>query len=216
MPGCCCEMTDRTFGEKDARGDLRDYRAHGPQGQTRELLRAVRSLGLSDATLLDIGGGVGVIHHELLQDVAVIATHVDESSAYLKVAREEAGNLGHEGRVTFIHADFTDVARDLPVADIVTLDRVVCCYPNFQALLTDASAHARRALGLVYPRDIWYVRAVISLINLLQRLRKDPFRVFVHPIPRMEAVLTAAGLRRLSLSRFLAWEVALYQRDGRS
>ncbi len=207
-------MTDKTFGEADARGDLRAYRKHGPPGQTREILDAIRGLRLEDASLLDVGGGVGVIHHELLKDIAVSATHVDASSAYLQAARQEADRLGHADRVRFLHADFTDVAHDLPEADIVTLDRVVCCYPDFEALLTAAATHARRALGLAYPRDTWYVRAVIWAINLVQRVRKDPFRVFVHPIGQMQAVLAASGMQRVSLRRLFVWEVALYTRSG--
>lgn len=213
MPLSCCQITDRTFGEQDARGDIREYRRHGVPAQTREMLRAIRSLGLSKARLLDIGGGAGVIHHELLRDVAATAVHVDASSAYLQAAEDEASRLGHAGRIEFIHADFADVAAQLPDADLVTLDRVVCCYPDFRTLLGAAASKAASALGLSYPRRTWYVRLSIHAINLLQRLRRDPFRVYVHDPADMDAVLTAAGLRRLSLKRFSVWEVAMYRRD---
>src|SRR5215510_6409672 len=125
MPCNCCEMENNTFGEDEAKANLKDYRRRGPAKQTKFILEAIRSLRLKDAALLDIGGGIGVIHHELLEDVAREATHVDASSAYLKVATEEAKRKGHADRIKFIHADFTDVASDLPPADIVTLDRVV-------------------------------------------------------------------------------------------
>ncbi len=212
MPCSCCQITDRTFGEKDARGDLRDYRRHGPPAQTREILKAVRLLGLQKASLLDIGGGIGAIHHELLRDVALSATHVDASSAYISAAKEEAARLDQADHVKFIHADFIDVAPELPEADIVTLDRVVCCYPDFHALLGAAAGRARRALGLAYPRDVWYVRPIIRGINFLQGLRRDPFRVFLHPINEMDSVLRQAGLRCISVKRLTVWEVALYLR----
>ncbi len=212
MPCSCCQITDRTFSQKDAQGDLRSYRLHGAPAQTREILRAVRSLGLTDASLLDIGGGVGVIHHELVGDVVRNATHVDASAAYLDAARSEATRRGHAGQLTFIHADFVDVAGELPQADIVTLDRVVCCYPNFRLLLTAAAGRARRAMGLAYPRAVWYVRPVIRGINFLQGLRRDPFRVFLHPVEEMDAVLRRAGLRRVSTKRLVVWEVAVYSR----
>jgi 2-polyprenyl-3-methyl-5-hydroxy-6-metoxy-1,4-benzoquinol methylase len=205
-------MTDRTFGEKDARDDVREYHKHGPPGQTRQMLKAIGSLGLHEATLLDIGGGVGVLHHELLQDVVLTATHVDASSAYLSAAREEAARLGHAARVEFIHADFTDIASSIPEADVVTLDRVVCCYPDFQRLLSAAGGRCRQALVLAYPRETWYVRLVIQAINFLQGLRKEAFRVFLHPVGKMEAVLQTAGLQRVSLQRLFVWEVALYTR----
>src|SRR5512146_637857 len=126
MPCNCCQITDQTFGDAEARSSLRRYRKRGPAGQTRELLAAVRTRGLKDASLIDIGGGVGAIHEELLVDTAADATHVDASGAYLRAAQEEAARRGNSGRVRFVQADFTDVAAELPAADIVTLDRVVC------------------------------------------------------------------------------------------
>jgi len=94
----CCEITDNTFNEKEAEANLKDYRKRGPAKQTKLILEAVRSLGLKNAALLDIGGGIGTIHHELLKDVAREATHVDASSAYLKIATEEAKRQGHSCR----------------------------------------------------------------------------------------------------------------------
>ena len=212
MPCNCCEIENNTCTEASAKANLRDYRRRGPAKQTRLILEAVRSLGLKDAALLDIGGGIGAIHHELLKDVAREATHVDASSAYLKVATEEAKRLGHEAQVKFIHADFTDVAGELPQADVVTLDRVVCCYPNFRELLKAASSKSRKAIALTYPRETWYLRIGLKVINFFQRLRNDPFRVFVHPVAEMEALLNKEGLKRISTRRLFVWEMSLYQR----
>src|SRR5512146_1771395 len=101
MPCNCCQITDHTFGENDARKGLRQYQRRGPAAQTRELLRAVRSVNLHNATLLDIGGGIGAIHHELLDDGVTQATHVDASRAYLRAAEGEAARRGHASRVKF-------------------------------------------------------------------------------------------------------------------
>ncbi len=214
MPCNCCEMENNTFGEDEAKANLKDYRRKGPANQTKLILEAVRSLGLKNAALLDIGGGIGTIHHELLKDVAKEATHVDASSAYLKVATEETKRLGHEAQVKFIHADFTDVADELPQADVVTLDRVVCCYPNFRELLKAASSKSRAAIALTYPRETWYLKTGIAVANFFQKLRNDPFRVFVHPVAEMESLLNREGLRRMSTRRLFVWEMALYQRVG--
>ncbi|HQU37896.1 MAG TPA: class I SAM-dependent methyltransferase [Anaerolineales bacterium] len=212
MPCNCCEIENNTFTEASAKANLRDYRRRGPAKQTRLILEAVRSLGLKDAALLDIGGGIGTIHHELLNDVAREATHVDASSAYLKVATEEAKRLRHEAQVKFIHADFTDVADELPQVDVVTLDRVVCCYPNFRELLKAASSKSRQAIALTYPRETWLSKVVVKAANLIQRIRRDPFRVFVHPVAEMEALLNKEGLKRISTRRLFVWEMALYRR----
>jgi len=213
MPCNCCQISGRTFNDAAARSSLRQYRRHGPANQTRELLAAVRSRRLTDATLLDIGGGVGAIHQELLGDTAAHATHVDASGAYLRAAEEEAARRGNSARVRFIQADFTDVAGDLPPADIVTLDRVICCYPDFRSLLTAAAGHARQVLAMSYPREVWYVRAAVRLMDLFQSLRRDPFRFFVHPVADMEKILEASGLRRVSRKQLGFWEITLYMRS---
>ena len=210
MPCNCCEITDKTFNEDFARADIKEYRRHGPAKQTKLILNAVRSLGLRDIQLLDIGGGVGAIHHELLKDVAREATHVDASSAFLKEARKETSRRGNTERVNFIHADFTDVAAELPQADVVTLDRVVCCYPDFRSLLRNASEHSRRAIAMTYPREVWYLRISLGMINFFQRLRRDPFRVFIHPINEMDALLRAQGFDQVRMKRLFVWEMVLY------
>jgi magnesium-protoporphyrin O-methyltransferase len=203
-------MENNTFGEDSARHDIKSYRKNGPAKQTKLILEAIRSLRLRDVSLLDVGGGIGALHHELLNDVALEATHVDASSAYLKEARAEAARRGHEARVHFIHADFTDVANELPNADIVTLDRVVCCYPDFRGLLKAAAQHSSRALALTYPREVWYLRVGFKIANFFQNLGKDPFRIFLHPVNEMEAILRKEGFERISLRRLFVWEMALY------
>ena len=213
MPCNCCEITDNAFSEAEARAELRNYRRRGPMNQTKLILEAIRSLGLKNADLLDIGGGIGAIHHELLGDMVRDATHVDASSAYLQEAKQEASRRGHSERVNFIHADFTDVADQLPEADIVTLDRVVCCYPDFRRLLKAAAEHSQRALALTYPRETWYLRSGLKVINFFQGLRRDPFRVFLHPVSEMDILLKREGFERISLRRLFVWEMALYQRN---
>lgn len=214
MPCNCCEITDNAFTEAEARSELKSYRKRGPAHQTQLLLQAIRSLNLKNADLLDIGGGIGAIHHELLKDVVRAATHVDASSAYLKEAKEEAARRGHSDRVNFIHADFTDVAPELPKVDLVTLDRVVCCYPDFRGLLKSVANHSKSAIALTYPRETWYMRFGLRVINFFQGLRKDPFRVFLHPVAEMDSLLKREGFERVSLRRLFVWEMALYQKSG--
>ena len=214
MPCNCCEITDNAFSEAEAKAEIRYYHKRGPAKQTRLILDGLRSLGLRHVHLIDVGGGIGTIHHELLGDIVHEATHVDAASAYLKEAKKEAARRGHTERVRFIHADFTDVASELPKADIVTLDRVVCCYPDFRRLLKVAADHSRQALALTYPRETWYLRIGLRIANFFQRLRKDPFRVFLHPVTEMDALLKREGLERVSLRRLFVWEMALYRRVG--
>jgi len=64
---CCCAF-ENAFDEDYVEGDLKDYQKHGPSKSTLALLRAVQSLtAVRDATVLDIGGGVGAVQLELLK-----------------------------------------------------------------------------------------------------------------------------------------------------
>ncbi len=215
MPCNCCEITDNTFGEDDAKANLKDYRKRGPAKQTKLILEAIRSLKLKDIALLDIGGGIGTIHHELLADsTAQSATHVDASSAYLKAAEAESAKRGNSERVQFIHADFTDVASEISQADVVTLDRVVCCYPNFRELLKSASSHAKRAVVMTYPREWLWLKFGLMISNFIQWIIRNPFRVFAHPIAEFDALMNEQGFKRTSTRRLLIWEMALFERNS--
>jgi magnesium-protoporphyrin O-methyltransferase len=214
MPCAQCEGIESEFGERTARRDLARFRRKGPRRTTRMLLDAIRATADSDdGTVLDVGGGVGTIHHLLLDQGNPRATHVDASTAYLAAAREEARRRGHEQRVEFLHGDFLDLAPGIAAADIVTLDRVVCCYPDVQALVTESASRARRVYGLVYPRDHWLARAGAPLINLLMRIKGSAYRSFVHPTAVVESLARDAGLSRRSLRRTLFWQVAVFVRD---
>ncbi|MBI5933343.1 MAG: class I SAM-dependent methyltransferase [Chloroflexi bacterium] len=213
MPCECCKITNDQFGKDTAEADLKEYRRKGPAKQTRLILEAVRSLNLKDASLLDVGGGIGAIYHELMKDMVSHATHVDASSAYLTAAKQETERRGNAEKVNFIHADFTDVAETIPQADVVTLDRVVCCYPDYKSLLKAAASRSSRALVMAYPRENGLSRFVITVMDWFLKISRNPFRVFVHPVAEMNALLRAEGLQRKSLSRLFVWEVALYQRS---
>src|SRR5436190_242530 len=140
----CCGDTasDREFDAVVARRELARFRRRGPKPWTKQLVDAIGSAAVpAGSTLLDIGGGVGAIHHRLLERGFAQATHLDASEAFLAVAAGEATRLGHSGRVVFRHGDFHALAKDLPRADVVTLDRVVCCDPDYEGMLREAAAH---------------------------------------------------------------------------
>ena len=212
MPSChCCGIEDQ-FDRARARRDLRHYHRRGPLPATRRLLRALGERPGTGETVLDIGGGVGVIHHELLRRGFASATHVDRSQAFIDVAREEAANVGHGGRVEFIHGDFRAVATSLEPADIVTLDRVICCDPDFASLLPLAAARARHTLGLSVPRDRWYVRLLVSLGNAWRQVRGSDFRVYVHSPEAMGALLRQLGLHRARADATIVWSIEIWER----
>ena len=209
----CCAV-DQEFDDRIARKELRRYLKRGPATPTCEMLGLLAPLISPGATLLDIGGGIGTIHHELLERGARSAMQIDASSSYLAVSTAEAGRRGHADRVVFRHADVRDVADSVEPADVVTLDRVVCCDPDFRTLLGIAAARTRSVLAFSYPRPMLATRLIIGTINVMRRLRRLPFRAYVHSPDAMAAVLEQAGLRRTATSRKFVWAVEVFQRSG--
>lgn len=115
---------EQQFDRANANKELRRLRRRGPASHTRLLIDALSCDLVNGATLLDIGGGVGTIHHLLLDAAVREAIHVDLSDSYLEAAREEAIRRGRSDRVTFVHGDFVTVASRLPAVDVANLDRV--------------------------------------------------------------------------------------------
>lgn len=163
---------------------------------------------------MDIGGGIGVIGIELAGSGLAGTTMVEASPAFLEAARSESESRYGPGNSQFILGDFVEIANTLPAADVVTLDRVVCCYPDDEALLREAASKALHLLAYTYPRDRWYVRMAIALENLGRRLAGNRFRAFVHSPGRMAATLNAAGFVRDARRTSFVWVLELYRRKG--
>ena len=201
------------YDEKRAGSDLRRYREKGPIPSTRALIEALIAEGVEGATLLDIGGGIGAIQHELLDAGATHATSVDASAPYLDVARAESQRRGHDGRVSYLHGDVVDLADSVPSAEIVTLDRVVNVYPDWERLVGLAVTRAQRLYGLVYPRDTGMVRVVIFAMNLMLRLRRKHVRASMRPGDAIERIARENGLAPLFTRNVgPAWQVAIFRR----
>jgi len=201
------------FDRKLAAFELKRYRKRGPAKTTRMLLNVLVGEGVRDASVLDIGGGVGAVQLELLAAGARQAVNADASPAYQTVVREEAERRGTLDRIEFYLGDFVELAPALPAMDVVTLDRVICCYPDMTALVRASAAHARSLWGAVLPRERRSVRMVLGIFNLWQRVRGKAFRVYVHPTTRVEEELRAQGLAPLYVGRTFVWQVMVWSRQ---
>lgn len=212
---CCGGFDDAVeghFTEKRAAKELRRYRAQGA-GVTTKLLRdGLAAAGLVKGTLLDVGTGVGALTFELLDRGMTSAVAVDASRAYLAAATAEATRRGQSDSTVFVHGDFVTLSAGLAIADTVTLDRVVCCYPSYQSLLEHALQHAGRTIALSYPRDRWFVRWVARAENAARRVAANPFRTFIHPVSQMQEVVGAAGFELVSRGQTRTWAADVYAR----
>jgi predicted TPR repeat methyltransferase len=212
-PPCDCGCAN-VFGSREAENDLKRYREKGPDPTTEALIDAIVAQGIEGATILDIGGGVGAIQWELLSAGAARTQLVDVSPTYVEVARAEAERRGLLDRTSHRVADFVAIAGEVPPADVVTLDRVVCCYSDMPALLGQAAEHARRMIGIVYPPSTWYHRSFALVGNALARLFRQALRFYIHPDREIDRTLRDAGFTPQPVKRTLIWQVVLYRRNA--
>jgi magnesium-protoporphyrin O-methyltransferase len=214
----CCSPGDspfdRQFDARHAARHLRAYRQKGPVGLTRALIEALAAGGIDGHTVLDIGGGVGAVHHGLLRSGATTAVDVDASRAYISVAREEAERQGHTDRVHYLAGDFVALADEVEPADLVALDRVICCYADMAALVDRSATLALRRYGIVYPRDSWLGRVGVAFLNAQLRLSGSSFRAYVHRTAEVDAILAAHGLVQRLHRTTLIWQLAIYERPA--
>jgi predicted TPR repeat methyltransferase len=208
MPACCeCEAIDRHFAASRAAKELDIYLRRGPTGTARLILRALHELPGPVESVLDIGAGIGVLHHELVGTGTRSAVHVEVARAYVDAARRESERRGHAERVTFLHGDFLALGPSVDSADLVTLDRVVCCYAALEPLVTLSAGKARRYYALSFPHDRWYVRAHTRWQNHRRKRSGNPFRTFVHPTSVIRSLVLAAGFEIRRTRRTLVWEI---------
>lgn len=208
---CHCAASAAHFDDRRARRDRTRYERHGPDSTTRLLLEELRPVTSAGDSLLDVGGGIGVLGLELDRPGLREVILVEAAASYLAVARELRTQAGVPTPFRAVVGDFTAIEPP-PTADIVTLDRVVCCYPDFVALLRAAATSAGRVLALSFPQDRWYVRLVFWLENLARRLTANSFRTFVHAPEEMAALLVAAGWQCRGRRSTLAWCVERWHR----
>jgi len=213
---CSCASlvasTARHFDERKAREELKSYRSAGPGTTTRGLLQLLRTAQAPPNTLLDIGAGIGALTLGLLEAGVRQATCVDLSSASLAAAAEEAERQGVAGRIDWVNGDFVAIASTVPAADLVTLDRVVCCYPAYAPLLEQAAGHSRQLLAMSFPRNRWWVRLGLWIENAWRRIRGNGFRAFLHSPEAMAELLAQHGFKRARTASTWTWQVEVYTR----
>ena len=210
----CCDEDLALLGYdgQGAENDLAKWRTRGPHPATQELIDVLRAQGVEGAALLDIGAGVGAVHITLLEAGAATALDVDASREYLATARAEAERRGLAGRVEYRYGDVVELAAELPAADIVTLDSVICCYPYLPALLATAVRPGPRLVGLTYPRDTWWMRGYMRLWNLGQALRRSAVRYFIYRHAHVNRLMAEAGFVNAHEGGTSGWRVVLYRR----
>jgi magnesium-protoporphyrin O-methyltransferase len=192
------------------------YKESGLTKSSEILLEYLNEEGLAGKTILDLGCGAGSFSIEALKAGAAQCIGVDLSQEMIRNANELAAKSGLSEKAKFAVGDAA--ALQHPVSDAVVLDKVICCYPDVDALLKSAAESSSEMLGFVVPRDEGIVkgplRLGIGLFNLVEKLRRRKVPMYLHSLKKINGLLKAAGFvqKRKTGSRF--WLVFLYTRAG--
>ena len=215
MSDCCSPKGYRwVFSERSARAEARKYRRRGLDGTSRRIVDFLKTQGVEGRTVLEVGGGIGAIQIELLKAGATRAVSIELTPTYEDVATGLLIDAGLTDRVERKVMDFAQVASEVEGADVVIMNRVICCYPDMPRLAGAAADHARQLLVMSYPTGAWWMRAGLAVSNFMLWLLRREFHVFVHPPSEIIATTRQRGLEPVLDEQGVVWIVAAVRRSA--
>jgi magnesium-protoporphyrin O-methyltransferase len=213
VSGCCTPKGYRqVFSERSARAQARSYRRSGPDATSRRIVELLKEQGVEGLTLLEVGGGIGAIQLELLKAGIASAMSVELTPTYEASAAELVRESGFADRVERRVMDFVDAGQEIGDADIVVLNRVICCYPDLPRLAGAAAERARGILVMSFPKERWWARVVVWMANVGMALTRREFRIFLHPLADIIAAGEKHGLKPSIDRAGLFWQVLSLRR----
>lgn len=211
----CCAPSAKEAGRFFswfARRSRRHYQKRGLGKTQRQLLDGIRAQGVAGASVLDVGCGVGFLHQELLIQGAARSTGVDLSESMIAEARTLARERALEARTDYRLGDFMDIAEALPQADVTVLDKVVCCYPDAEGLISGSIEKTARVYALTYPRPHLVNRILTAVEATALWLIRCNFRPYVHDPVDIERWILERGFRKQFEDSTFIWITQVYAR----
>lgn len=200
------------FSELHARREARRYQRRGLPRTSRRIAELLKLEDVHGLTLLEVGGGVGALQIELLKAGVGQVVGIEMTPTYQAAAEGLLRAAGLEGRVERRLMDFAATGDDVAAADVVVLDRVICCYADMPKLVGAAAEHASHVLVLSFPNQRWWTRLGLSVSNFGLWVTRRQFRVFLHRPGRILAAAERTGLATVANQVGVFWQVVALRR----
>ena len=213
MSDCCTPKGYRQiFSEKNAAGEAKRYRRKGLDGTSKRIFDFIRERGVEGKTLLEVGGGIGAIEIELLKAGTARAVNAELTPTYEAAATELLVDADLTDRVERRVMDFAAAGPEVETADVVVMNRVICCYPDMPKLVGAAADRAKGMLVMSFPNRRWWTRLGLTIANFGFRVIRLQFRVFLHPPALILAAVEQRGFKTRLNQPGLLWQVAVLER----
>ena len=203
---------DNFFDEKYQFRHADDYLKNGLNRESQKLVEWVSNRLDGSQTIMEIGCGAGMLHQELLQQNKVErAIGIDASTAGLKAAARNADRLNLSDRVSYFKQDFAQHAEMHGPADLVVLDRVICCYPYLDLLLGQAAEKASRFLAISFPLENFLVRLGVKTADFFLTLFGSGYHPYLHGHDNILKTAEEAGLTLAHTNRHMYWQIMVFE-----
>ncbi len=213
MSDCCATRYDDKFDLERAQTELEEYLRTGIKKSSRPLMNLLQKLPLEGKTLLDIGGGIGSIDFELFKRGLTQTTYIDISRAYTDTFIAEAKRRNIMDNCRVIKGDFPILAPLINRADLVVLDKVICCYDDYVDLVSSSIGKADKWYAYTIPRDNWWVKVGQKFDGWARSFRGDRFRTYIHPVRKIERLIQKAGFKKIDQRFQREWLSVVFVKD---
>jgi 2-polyprenyl-3-methyl-5-hydroxy-6-metoxy-1,4-benzoquinol methylase len=213
---CCTtsqshEGTNRFFSRWSKRY-AKDYKKKGLAKEQRFLLEGIKKEPIHSRTILDIGCGVGALHHTLLREGAARSVGIDIADGMVRQAEEFAKQFNVQDRAEYRTGDFVLLSDTIGESDVTVLDKVVCCYENLEELLEISTEKTRCIFALTHPKENLLMRVAFKTQIALAKLFRWKFHPYWHDWVVMKAAIIARGFEPVYENSTIAWQVLVFRR----
>ncbi len=213
MSDCCTPKGYRQiFSDKNAAGEAKRYRRKGLDGTSKRIFDFIKDRGVEGKTILEVGGGIGAVEIELLKAGVTRSVNVELTPTYETAAGQLLLESGLTDRVERLVMDFADAGIEVQPADVVVMNRVICCYPDMPKLAGAAAVRAKGMLVMSFPNRRWWTRLGLTLANFGFRVIRLQFRVFLHPPALILVAVEQRGFKTRLNQPGLIWQVVAFER----
>ncbi|TAK62269.1 MAG: class I SAM-dependent methyltransferase [Bacteroidetes bacterium] len=208
---CSLQGTNDFFSSQSKRY-LKTFHKKGLGKEQKYLLEGIATLDIQGCTALEVGCGVGGLHLTLMQHGVDYATGIDISEGMIAGARQLARELGLEKRVTYHVGDIVNLNEHIREADIVLLDKVVCCYEQVLRLIEVSSKKSVRVFAFTYPNPNFLVKISFKGLIALGVLLKWKFRPYWHDWNALLHTLETYGFTQTYNNSTIMWNICVMKR----